>query len=326
MSIITLTTDFGYKDHFVGAIKGTIYSELPDARIVDISHQISPFNITETAYILKNAYKSFPKGSIHVIGIDSEINEENKHIAVKLDDHYFICANNGIMSMICSEITAEKIVEINIHDKIETSFPVLDVFVKVACHIARGGTLEVVGKTITEIKPIKNIMPFVNDDKRQIVGNVIYVDNYGNVVTNIKRSFFESIQKGRPFEVSARNNKFKKIHTKYSEIVNFDIPEEKRHDAGRGLVIFNSGGFLEIAVYKSNSATVGSASTLMGLGLMDAVSVSFSTESKLQKSLEISKNCSYICDVPFLKGGNYDGHSYTYRNSDWTQINTLSVV
>jgi hypothetical protein len=286
MAIITLTTDFGEKDHFAGATKGAIYSELPDVKIVDISHSVSPFNILEASYIIQNAYNNFPKGSIHIIGIDSEINEENKHIALKLDDHYFICANNGIMSMICSEIAPEKIVEINIHDKIQTSFSVLDVFVKVACHIARGGTLEVIGKTIPEIKPIKHITPFVNDDKTQIIGSVIYVDNYGNVVTNIKRSFFESIQKGRSFEVSARNNKFKKIYNRYSDIVNFEIPEEKRHDEGRGLVVFNSGGFLEIAVYKSNSATVGSASTLMGLSLMDTISVNFSTESILPKSLE----------------------------------------
>jgi hypothetical protein len=177
--------------------------------------------------------------------------------------------------MICSEIVPEKIVEINIHDKIQTSFPVLDVFVKVACHIARGGTLEVIGKTISEVKPIKNIVPYVNEDKSQIIGSVIYVDNYGNVVTNIKKAFFETIQKGRPFEISARSYKFKTIHRKYSDFVNFEIPEEKRHDEGRGLVVFNSGNFLEIAVYKSNSATVGSASTLMGLNLMDTVSVNF---------------------------------------------------
>lgn len=286
MAIITFTSDFGEKDHFVGATKGAIYSELPDVRIVDISHSVSPFNILEAGYIIQNAYKSFPLGTIHIIGIDSEMNEENKHIAVKLDDHYFICANNGIMSMICSEIAPEKIVEINIHDKIQTSFPVLDVFVKVACHIARGGTLEVIGKTIPEIKPIKNITPFVNDDKNQIVGSVIYVDNYGNVITNIKRAFFETIQKGRAFEISARNYKFKKVHHKYSDIVNFEIPEEKRHDEGRGMVVFNSGGFLEIAVYKSNSATVGSASTLMGLNLMDAVSVNFVTEPILPKGFE----------------------------------------
>ncbi|TXE11857.1 SAM-dependent chlorinase/fluorinase [Seonamhaeicola algicola] len=275
MPLITLTTDFGEKDHFAGATKGAIYSELPDVTIVDISHNVSPFNIPEAAYIIQNAYSSFPKGTIHIIGIDSELNQENKHIALKLDGHYFICANNGIMSMICAEIMPEKIVEINIHDKIQTSFPVLDVFVKVACHIARGGTLEVIGKTIDQIKPIKNIVPYVNDDKTQIIGSVIYIDNYGNVITNIKQSFFETIQKGRAFEIMARNYTFKTIYNKYSDIVNFEIPEDKRHDEGKGLVVFNSGNFLEIAVYKSNTATVGSASTLMGLSVMDTVSVKF---------------------------------------------------
>ncbi|EMQ94002.1 SAM hydrolase/SAM-dependent halogenase family protein [Xanthomarina gelatinilytica] len=278
MPIITLTTDFGEKDHFAGAVKGAIYTELPEIKIVDISHSVSPFNIPEAAYIIQNAYSSFPKGTIHIIGIDSEMNIENKHIAMKLDDHYFICANNGIMSMICAEIAPEKIVEINIHDRIETSFPALDVFVKVACHIARGGTLEVIGKVIDSIKPIKNLMPYVNDEENQIVGSVIYIDNYGNVISNIKKAFFEKIQKGRAFEISARNYTFKKIYTKYSDVVNFDLPLEKRNDEGKSLVVFNSSNYLEIAVYKSNSQTSGSASTLMGLDLMDAISVNFINE------------------------------------------------
>ncbi|GAA4883491.1 SAM-dependent chlorinase/fluorinase [Flaviramulus aquimarinus] len=297
MAIITLTTDFGEKDHFAGATKGAIYSELPDVKIVDISHSVSAFNIPEAAYIIQNAYSSFPKGTIHIIGIDSEINPENKHIAIKLDDHYFICANNGIMSMICSEIAPEKIVEINIHDKIQTSFPVLDVFVKVACHIARGGTLEVIGKNIPEIKPIKNIVPYVNDDKTQMIGSVIYIDNYGNVVTNIKRSFFETIQKGRNFEISARNYTFKKIYEKYSDIVNFEIIENKRHDEGRKLVVFNSGDFLEIAVYKSNSQTTGSASTLLGLGLMDSISVHFIPSPVIPKGKEIPQSITKARDL-----------------------------
>ena len=275
MAIITLTTDFGEKDHFAGATKGAIYSELEEIRIVDISHSVSPFNISEAAYIIQNAYSSFPKGTIHIIGIDSELNPENKHIAVKLDDHYFICANNGIMSMICAEIVPEKIVEINIHDKVETNFPVLDIFVKVACHIARGGTLEVIGKVINTIKPIKNLVPFVNDEKNQIIGSVIYIDNYGNVVTNIKRNFFETIQKTRDYEISARNHKFDKIHNKFSDIINFEIEESKRNVEGKGLVVFNSSGYLEIAVYKSNCTTVGGASTLMGLKTMDTVTVNF---------------------------------------------------
>ena len=169
MAIITLTTDFGEKDHFVGAVKGAIYSELPDVRIVDISHSINPFSITEAAYIIQNAFNSFPKGSIHIIGIDSELNPENKHIALKLDGHFFVCADNGIMSLIAAEIVPEKIVEINIHDRIETNFPVLDVFVQVACHIARGGTLEVIGKTIQNIKHLTGLKPVVNTDENQII-------------------------------------------------------------------------------------------------------------------------------------------------------------
>ncbi len=191
MSLITLTTDFGTKDHFIGAIKGAIYNELNDARVVDISHQISPFNITETAYILKNAYKNFPKESIHIIDVDSELSIENKHIAVKLDNHYFICANNGIMSMIASEIKPEKIVEITIHNTLESS----SAFVKVACHIARGGTLDVIGKSITEIKQLNEVYPHINKEINQIVGSVIYIDNYGNVISNISKKYFKTLVK-----------------------------------------------------------------------------------------------------------------------------------
>ncbi len=275
MAIITLTTDFGEKDHFAGAIKGAIYSELPEVKIVDISHSITPFSIPEAAYIIQNAYNSFPKGTIHIIGIDSELNDENKHIAIQLDDHYFICANNGIMSMICAEINPQKIVEINIHDKIATSFPVLDVFVQVACHVARGGTLDVIGRVISEIKPIKNVMPFVNDEQTQIIGNVIYVDNYGNVVTNIKKPFFENIQKGRNYEIAARNHKFNAIYKKFSDIVNFEIEPSKRNVEGKSLVVFNSAGYLEIALYRGSVQGAGGASSLLGLNMRDTVTVNF---------------------------------------------------
>jgi len=205
------------------------------------------FYIPEAAYIIQNAYKSFPKGTIHIIGIDSEINPENKHIALKLDDYYFICANNGIMSMICSEIVPEQVVEINIHDRIQTSFPVLDIFVKVACHIARGGNLDVIGKAINTIKPIKNILPYINDDKSQIIGNIIYIDNYGNVITNISEKIFNDIGKRRDFVITARRYTFKKIVNKYNEVVDFNSEHIQSFD-GTKLAIFNSAGFLEIAI------------------------------------------------------------------------------
>ncbi|MDT0690338.1 SAM-dependent chlorinase/fluorinase [Salegentibacter sp. F188] len=276
MAIITLTTDFGEKDYFAGAVKGAIYSELDEVRIVDVSHSVSPFHISEAAYIIKNAYKSFPKGSIHIIGIDSELTPENKHLAVYLDEHYFICANNGILSLLASEINPEKIVEINIHDKIETNFPVLDVFVKVACHLARGGTLEVIGKNIKEIKYLKQLEPIINSDKNQIIGHVLYIDNYGNVVTNITRKFFENIGKGRDFVLSARMVTFSEIHETYSDAINFDLEKDKRgEEDGKKLAVFNSAGYIELAIYKSNPHTVGSASTLFGLDLLDTVTINF---------------------------------------------------
>lgn len=274
MAIITLTTDFGEKDHFAGAVKGAIYSELASAKIVDISHSIAPFHITEAAYIIKNAYKSFPEGTIHIVGVDSELTPENKHIALKLDGHYFICANNGILSLIASEYVPEKIVEINIHDKIQSNFPVLDVFVKVAGHLARGGTLEVIGKTIQEIRQIREVEPFFNSEQTQIRGSVLYIDNYGNVITNISKKLFDKIGKGRKFTLRARTATFTEIFSTYSDAINFETNLLPRED-GKKLAIFNSGGYIELAIYKSNPSTVGSASTLFGLEWRDTVIINF---------------------------------------------------
>lgn len=275
MSLITLTTDFGLKDHFVGAVKGAIYSELPDAKIVDITHLISPFNITETAYILKNAYKSFPEGTIHIIGVDSELSSENKHIALELDGHYFICPDNGLISMIASEVNPKKIVEINIHDYVDSSFPVLDVFVQVASHIARGGSLNIIGKEIQSYKKIIEIQPKINQDQTVIVGGVIYIDNYGNVITNITKKLFSTIGKGRNYSIRAGRYEFKKIVNQYNEIVDFTVPTEQRMYDGNKLALFNSAGYLEIAIYRSNLNTVGGASTLLGLKYRDSIAIEF---------------------------------------------------
>lgn len=275
MAIITLTTDFGLKDHFVGTIKGTIYRELEDARLVDISHSISPFNIQECAYILKNSYKAFPEGTIHIVGVDSEPTPENQHIAVLVDHHYFIGANNGVISLITSTIKPEKVVEINIPNPSRGSFPVMDVFVQVACHLARGGTLEVVGKPFKELKELKEFAPRVTNDGQTIIGSVIYIDNYGNVITNIQRGLFEAYRKGRSFELNARNKKLTQIHNKYSDIINFDLDKHQRNGPGDLLALFNSADYIELAIYKSDLNTVGGASTLLGLDYRDTIIINF---------------------------------------------------
>ena len=257
MSIITLTTDFGNKDFFVSSVKGAILSEVKNAMIIDVSNEIHPYNHSEAAYILKNAYKTFPKGTIHIVGVESELTPENRHIAMIFEGHYFIGSDNGIFSMIKDDLKAEKIVEINIHEKESSSFSVLDVFVKVAAHISRMGKLEVIGKTIKSIKQMTNINPVVNNKANQILGSVIYIDNYGNVVTNINRKFFNEIRKSRDYKIFARTVKFENIYENYSGAIDFSNPKEKREEDGKKIAIFNSANHLELGIYKSNPKTYG---------------------------------------------------------------------
>ena len=274
MSIITLTTDFGCKDHFVGALKGKIYSEFSEAKIVDISHEIDLFNVSETSYVIGASYGSFPKGTVHIIGVDSELHQETQHIAMEWNDQYFICADNGVLSMLTQKIIPQKIVAINIHDRLAINATAMDVFVTVACHIARGGLLNVIGRDITQLREVTELQAVVNQDGNSIKGNVIYVDHCGNVVTNISRQLFTEIGKGRKYEIGFRNYKLKTILPNYSAIVNFDQNPMKFYE-GRELAIFNEAGFLEIAIYRSNPKSSGSASSLLGMKYRDLVTISF---------------------------------------------------
>jgi S-adenosylmethionine hydrolase len=275
VSVITLITDFGIKDHYVGSVKGALYSELNDLRIVDISHSISPFNIIEAAYIIENSYKNFPIGSIHIIGVDSEKTPEQNHLVIKLDGHYFICADNGILSLLTTKIKAEKIININVHNELPTTFSVLDVFVKIAAHIYRGGSIDLVGSKIEKLKELYNINPILNEKTNEIIGNVIYVDNYENVVTNITKKIFQDFGKSRKFEINARNYKFKQIVKSYSEAIRFDINKESRKEIGKKIALFNKSNYLELSIYKSNPLSSGGASSLFGLNYRDIIIIKF---------------------------------------------------
>ena len=275
MPVITLTSDFGNKDHFVGSVKGSLNNEIPNVNVIDISNDISPFNIIEGAYIIENAYKNFPEGSIHIIGVDSEKTPEKKHLVIKLDGHYFICADNGIMSLVANRIKPEKIIEINIHNSSSSSFTVLDVFVKVAAHIYRGGSIDLVGNKIFQLKELYDINPILNEKSNEITGNVIYIDNYENVVTNISKLVFEEFGKSRPYVINARNYKFNSIVNSYSESIKFDIKKELRKEEGKKIALFNKANFLELAIYKSNPLITGGASSLFGLKYRDVVTIKF---------------------------------------------------
>lgn len=279
MSIITLTTDYGLKDHFVGALKGKILSDYQEATIIDISHDVDAFNTAEASYIITAAYNSFPKGTVHLIGVDAERNKENQHIAVQWNDHYFICADNGILSMMMQQIVPQKMVAINIHDRLHADATDLDVFVTVACHLAKGGLLNVIGKEIQAIKQITELQPVVASGKTGIKGYVVYIDHFGNIITNISKKLFLEVAKGRPYEIIINpktkidRSSIKTILPKYSDVAISDKYPVKYYE-GQKLAIFNEAGFLEIAIFRSNPSH-GNASSLLGLGYRDSISINF---------------------------------------------------
>ena len=274
MSIITLTTDFGHKDYFVGALKGKILSEHKEAVIVDISHEIDLFNTLEASYCIEAAYHNFPKGTIHIIGVDSERVGDTQHIAMQWDDHYFICADNGILNTLIQKKIPQKIVSITIHDRLNTDVSDMDVFVAVACHIARGGLLNVIGKEIQSLKPVSVLTSSITDDLSEIKGQIVYIDSFGNCVTNISHKQFNDTIRGRKFEIVIKNKKFSRLHKSYSDFPVSDVKQLKDLE-GDFLALFNENGYLEIAIYKSNPKTVGSAATLLGLHFRDTVSIKF---------------------------------------------------
>ena len=274
MSIITLTTDFGHKDYFVGALKGKILSEHKEAVIVDISHEIDLFNTFEASYCIEAAYHNFPKGTIHIIGVDSERVGDTQHIAMQWDDHYFICADNGILNTLIQKKIPQKIVAITIHDRLNTDVSDMDVFVAVACHIARGGLLNVIGKEIPSLKPVSVLTSSITDDLSEIKGQIVYIDSFGNCVTNISHKQFNETIRGRKFEIVIKNKKFSRLHKSYSDFQVSDVKQLKDLE-GDFLALFNENGYLEIAIYKSNPKTVGSAATLLGLHFRDTVSIKF---------------------------------------------------
>ena len=265
--LITLTSDMGLKDYYVAAIKGSIYSQLPDVKIVDISHNIPPFDILHASFVLKNTFKQFPKNTIHIIGVDAEKNDENNHIIVKNYDQYFIGADNGIFSLIFDK-KPDGIWNINIDTEInDYSFPTKDIFVPVACHLARGGLPSVVAKEIQEIKTKQLFRPII--DNSSIKAMVCYIDKYGNLMTNVTMQIFRDVGKNRSFKIFLTRSEYsiQKICSKYN-----DVPEGER------VAIFGSSGFLEIAINKGVRGSGGGASQLFGIKINDIITIEFKEE------------------------------------------------
>lgn len=259
MSIITLTTDMGLKDYYAGVLKGSILRQLPDATIIDISHDVTPFMIQEAAFVVRNAYKEFPEKTIHIVGVEPDATDQFPHVAIYADGHYFIGADNGMFSMIFDK-KPDQIVELGINQESEfLTFPTKDIFVPAACHIARGGTLEVLGKPRADLNQRIMFNPTYQDNWI-MKGMVIYEDNYHNVITNISKKAFDDFGKGRRFMICFRDEDYNlnMISKSYS-----DVPEGER------MALFGATGYLEIAVKQ------GKASKLLGLRYLEPIRIEF---------------------------------------------------
>ena len=257
MAIITLTTDLGDKDIYQAALKGSILKLLPSVNIVDITNSVAAYNIQQAAFILKNSFYYFPDDTVHLIGIDTVYNEETRYLAIKYKNHYFVGADNGIFSLMF-DTEPEEIFELNIMQDLKfLHFPLADIFVKAACHLANNGKLSEIGLRVEEIEKKMNLQPVV--EKNLIKGAVIYIDSFQNVITNITKDFFTSVQQGRRFLLSfKRNETINHLSWHYNE-----VPE------GEKLCLFGISDHLEIAINKGN------ASGLLGLSLGDTVVIDF---------------------------------------------------
>jgi len=257
MGLITLTTDWGLRDYYAAAAKGAIYNLYSEAVVVDISHQIPPFDIIQASLVLKNSYKYFPKGTVHIVEVKAQaVNIANAHLAITHEGQYFIGADNGIFSLVLDEMP-NNIVEI-ITDNHFSCFPTKDIYIKAACHLSKGGKLEDLGNK--KEKYLERLMLRATTDEASIKGSIIYIDDFGNIITNISRDLFEQIRKGRKYNIFIRRFEYEisDVSQSYGE-----VPE------GEKVAIFNSSGYLEVAINE------GKASNLLGLSLNDTIRIDF---------------------------------------------------
>jgi S-adenosylmethionine hydrolase len=255
MAIVTLLSDSGESDHYAAAIKAKILSTNPGLTLVDISHQIGPCDIAHGAYVLKSAFREFPKGTVHLVAVHATGEADSSFLALQLEDHFFVGIDNGLLGLI-SDKPHQNLVDLNSINPIVTSFPERDILAPAAARLGSGVSITTLGKTLEDYRKLVNRS--VKATKRQILGHVIRVDRFGNLITNIQKTDFDILSKGKVFTVTFGGEKFRRIHTAYHQT-----------DQGDCFVLFNSAGLLEIGIYKGN------ASELLGLAYDSPVNILF---------------------------------------------------
>ncbi len=256
MAVITFMSDFGEEDHYIAAVKAIILRENPQVTIVDISHKILAMDIGHAAYLIRNVFRDFPAGSVHLCAIDRASKVPSRYVAIRLEDHYFVGPDSGLFSLI-SEQPVSSVVELAPPGS--SVFPAKDFFGPAAAKLSKGASLEGLGSGIPEISQLFARKPKVT--KREIIGNVIRIDSYGNLITNIVKTEFETIRRltnQAPYEVVFGRETATSLNTGYHEV-----------ESGDCFLLFNSSGNLEIGINKGNAAE------LLGLRLDSQIFIYF---------------------------------------------------
>jgi S-adenosylmethionine hydrolase len=243
--VITLLTDFGTADHYVAAMKGVILSICPNAELVDISHEITPYAIPEGAFTLAQAWQCFPKGTIHLAVVDPGVGSSRRAIAAETSGHYFLAPDNGLLSMVLAGGHNTKIREISakqyFRQPVSRTFHGRDIFAPVAAHLASGLPINKLGKTIDD--PVSGTFAEpVQIAEGAWSGTVLKIDRFGNAITNLERDTFRGIA-NRPFRLELGRRAVTRFCATYA-----GAPKNQP------FAIFGSSGYVEISLNQSNAA------------------------------------------------------------------------
>ncbi|MBQ3709855.1 MAG: SAM-dependent chlorinase/fluorinase [Bacteroidales bacterium] len=245
MAIITLTSDWGTSDYYAAAVKGVILSQIPNATIVDITHQIAHYNIAEAGFTLRNCYRNFPEGTIHIIAVETIESSTTPHVVVKAHGQFFVSADNGIFSHILDN-QFDEAVDINIEQDTDFfTFSTRDRFAKVAVMIAKGKPLSEIGSPREQLN---NGGLFCAIVKNNIIeGIVTHIDSYDNLITNISKELFEEVGKGRDFIIKVKGD----LYTIDEVVECYDDVDQLEPVA-----LFGTHGFLELALNHAPMASL----------------------------------------------------------------------
>jgi len=235
--IITLTTDFGLADPFVGIMKGVILGIAPAVQIVDITHEVRSYDVVEAAFVLNSAYKYFPAGTVHVVVVDPGVGTERRPIAAASRGHFFIAPDNGVLSFVLQTDPVFHITNKSLfQNSISRTFHGRDIFSPVAAHLARGTPIDSVGPRVLDFK--RKPFPAPRPQGDRLVGTVLRIDKFGNIITNLRR---EDLTKN--FSIRVAGLSISRLCSTFAEAY-----------PGEFLAFEGSTGFIEIALNQGSAA------------------------------------------------------------------------